>query len=56
LFNEWRKIKKEKMMLEKLRRAEKIQREEKYRLEMADKFGNLMGVLIDPFSIYDDIK
>jgi hypothetical protein len=52
LFAEWRKIKKEKMMLDKIKRAQKIEKEENYRRIMDAKFPNLIGVLFTPFTIF----
>jgi hypothetical protein len=52
LFAEWRKIKQEKMMLDKIKRAQRLEREEGSRRVLASKFPNLMGVLLTPFSIF----
>jgi hypothetical protein len=56
LFGEWRKIKKEKMMLDKIERAERIHRNERLRANLAGRFANFMGVLINPFNIYDELR
>lgn len=56
LFSEWRKMKKEKIMMERTYRADKIRRGEQWRAAMASKFPNMMGVLINPFNIYAEVK
>jgi hypothetical protein len=55
LFGEWRKMKKEKMMLDKIQRAERIQKEEQSRAVLAGKFPHFMGLLLNPFNVYEGL-
>lgn len=56
LFSEWRKMKHESKMKEKIKRASKMEKMENCRRILADKFPNLMGVLITPFTIFERVK
>lgn len=55
LFGEWRKMKKEKMMLDKIQRAERIQKGEQSRAVLAGKFPHFMGILLNPFNVYEGL-
>ena len=55
-FEEMRKMKQEGIMKEKVRRAAKMEKMEYCRKVLAEKFPNLMGVLITPFTIFERVK
>ena len=52
LFDNWRKTKSEKYMRSKIKRGEKMETKRKERKELSEKYPNLIGVLINPFTVF----